>query len=156
MPQDQPGDQGQEAQGDEAEVSDDDVVIRGIPQGHIHPISDNKKRVSKGAFSASSEDVDPEKGMSVDLWSKLLELGIDPESDSYLAEFEVLMTFSVSTLRHELGLEVVSRPITGNAAHCNVLGVKDTARKPLLRLADWLRRPDDVYKSQQEAEADEN
>lgn len=130
------------------EVSDDDFVLRRIPNSAIHESQfvPGGRRVSSGAFSASSESVDPEKGMSVDLLSILNSAGIDPaNSVNYAETCEVVMKVKVSELR-KLGLEVVSRPKPGNPAHCNVLNVKSSLRKSILEAAEWVRRPNDVDK----------
>lgn len=128
-------------------ITHDDAVIRKVPPYHIHDCNDGsgQRRVSKSAFSGSNERTDPEKGMSVDLWSKLVELGVDPTGGDYLPEVEILMILKVSDL-NGLGLTVVRRAKNDNKAHCNVLGIKSTDRKKLLDAAEWLRRPNDVIK----------
>lgn len=134
-------------------IPDDDIVIRGVAARHLIDIenSGGKKRVTKAAFSPSSERDDPERGMSVNLQSKLVEHGLDPQNPLYEPGFEVLMSFRVGDLR-ELGLEVVRRPLPENPSHCNVLGIKGTARKKeLLRLASFVRRPARVFKSAADA-----
>lgn len=133
------------------DVPDDGVIIRAIDTHHIHEFTDAdhpaiRRRVSKSAFSPSSLKVDPEQGMSVDLWSKLEALGIDPTSDTYAPNREVLMVLNIADVI-ELGLDVVHRPVDENRAHCNVLGVhKPKFQKALLSKAGWLRRPPDLTK----------
>ena len=135
-----------------ADISDDDVVVRRIPAADLKNIGAGRLRVSKAAFSASSWKSDPEQGMSVDLLSTLIERNVDPESLDYAPEHDVLMTLKVRDLRNELKLTVVRRPKPNNPAHCNVLGVRGNIRKKLLNLAGWLRRPRNVFKSEDEAD----
>lgn len=55
------------------------------------------------------------------------------------------MTLNVRDL-HANGLWVVPRP-KPHPAHCHVLGVTKGKRKTVFRLAEFLRRPDDVVKA---------
>jgi|RhiMethySRZTD1v2_1073278.scaffolds.fasta_scaffold110295_4 hypothetical protein len=125
-------------------LPDDEVVIRRVPT--LHPRADGKREVSKGSFAASSKSRDPEEGMSVDLASVLVAMGIDPADPTQFApEFEVLMTLKVGDL-HAHGMWVVPRT-QPHPAHCNVLGVTSGKRKIVFGLAQFLRCPADVVKA---------
>lgn len=65
-------------------LADDQVVIRRVPTSGLHRRDDGRRQVSKGSFAASSKTEDPEEGMSVDLMSKLVEMGIDQKTRSSL------------------------------------------------------------------------
>jgi len=79
--------------------------------------------------------------------SDLLAHGIDPiDRTQFASEFEILMTLKVADL-HANQMWVVPRPEPHNPAHCNVLGVTTGKRKTVFRLAEFLRRPDDVVKA---------
>ena len=85
--------------------------------------------------------------MSVDLYSTVVDNGLDPESLEYAPEFEALMILRVGDLRQEqaqLQLLIGRDPKPENPAHCGVWGVKSGHRKLLLGFARWLRRPEDV------------
>ena len=136
---------------DDATISVEGSLIRKIHPQHLKPMSNGQRRVSKAAFSGSSRGIDPYQGMSVDLYSVLVDNGVDPESPNYAPEFEVLMMLRVGDLRQEqaqLQLVIGRDPKPDNPAHCSVWGVRSSHRKHLLGLARWLRRPEDVVKFQ--------
>ena len=127
-------------------LPDHEIVIRGVASNSLHQRTDGKREVSKGSFSASSKSRDPEEGMSAHVLSLLVAGGVDPSDGlKFAPNFEVLMALKVSEL-HANGLWVVPRPAP-HPAHCNVLGVTEGKRRILLRIATFLRRPDDVVKS---------
>lgn len=130
------------------DIDDDQMLIRRVSNHALQPNSDGSRRVSSAGFSPTSRTRDFYCGMSVDLLSDLLAIGIDPADSSYHPEFEVIMSLKVGEVR-QAGPEflVGHDPKPSNPAHCNVWGVRSTGKKKaLLRMANWIRRPEDVIK----------
>lgn len=127
----------------EEPISDDDFVIRRIEEApHLHPRAEGGRRISSAAFSPSNPALDPEQGMSCN--SEIIHARkADPLEMA--PDAPVLAKLSVKELR-QLNLEVVHRPRPGDDSHCNVLGLKSTQRKKLLRASDLIRCPPDVHK----------
>jgi hypothetical protein len=80
--------------------------------------------------------------MSVDLLQPMLDAGLSSTSGKRDAQ-EAVVRFLVGDLR-ELGLRVGPDPRDHNPFHAAVWGVKKGARKRLVRLFEWVERPDDV------------
>lgn len=79
--------------------------------------------------------------MSTSCERLLREQGID--IGAYASEFPVLARLNVGSVR-ALNLTVEHRPVAGDYAHCQVLGVKERHRKKLLHLAEFIRKPADI------------
>lgn len=133
---------------DDPDIGDDQLLIRRIPSQALHPNSDGSYRVSSGGFSPTSRGRDFYCGMSVDLQSDLLANGTDSADPSYHPEVKVIMSLKVGEIRREVPKLLIGHdPKPDNPAHCNVWGVSTPGNKRvLLRLANWIRRPENVIK----------
>ena len=129
---------------DDADIPDDACVLRMIVSQWLkeHPSLIGRRRLSSGAFSPSSKERDPYQGMSVDLLQPLLDAGLSP-ADRKGQKYEAIVKFRVRDLR-ELGLHVGPDPLDTNPFHAGVWGCKSGTRTKLMKLYEWVDRPDDV------------
>ena len=133
------------------DLKDDDTLVRRVTSHHIVPVGDGRRRISKSAMSASSQEIDPYRGMSVDSLQLLKQIGIDPSSTIYHPEAEVILGLCVGDVRKACpDLKLGRCPIEGvnpNPAHCAVWGLqKESDRKKLLAISSIVRGPTDVSK----------
>jgi hypothetical protein len=129
---------------DDPDIPGDAWVIRHIIPMQLvrHEDLPGRRRLSKSAFSPSSKRRDPYQGMSVDLLQPILDAGLSPigiREDKY----EASVRLRVADLRG-LGLQVAPDPMPGNPFHAAVWGVKEGAGKRLVKLCEWVDKPEDV------------
>jgi hypothetical protein len=80
--------------------------------------------------------------MSVELLQPMLDAGLSP-TDRKGDRYEAIVRLRVWDLR-SIGLQVGPDPLLTNPFHAAVLGVKESARKRLVRLYQWFDKPDDI------------
>jgi hypothetical protein len=80
--------------------------------------------------------------MSVDLLQPMLDAGLSP-TDRKGDKYEAIVQFRVRNLR-SIGLQVGPDPLPSNPFHAAVWGVKEGRRKRLIKLYEWLDKPNDV------------
>jgi hypothetical protein len=80
--------------------------------------------------------------MSVDLLQPILDAGLSP-TDRKGDKYEAIVRLRVWDLR-SIGLQVGPDPLPTNPFHAAVWGIKESARKQLMRLYEWVDKPDDV------------
>lgn len=127
---------------DDTTISNDEFVLRYIPDRGFAATLDGKRRLSKGAFSASSPSRDPYEGMSVDLLTPLLRDGYTEvgRGDAFVG----VAKLRVGDLR-SLGLRIgPDDKGEGDKYHANVWGVTDALRKKVLAVARLTKKPADV------------
>jgi hypothetical protein len=107
-----------------------------------HPSLPGRRRLSSAAFSPSSKRHDLYQGMSVDLLQPMLDAGLSP-TDRKGDKYEAIVQLRVVDLR-SIGLQVGPDPLPSNPFHAAVWGVKERARKRLIKVYEWLDKPDDV------------
>ncbi|MCZ8158653.1 MAG: hypothetical protein O9256_02015 [Rhizobiaceae bacterium] len=83
---------------DHPEISNDDGVIRRIPQHWVVPGKDGSPRLSSMAFKASSGE---NAGMSVDLEALIVEAGLDPRTYVNNPKWVGSVRFTAGSLRAE-------------------------------------------------------
>ncbi len=128
---------------DDPEIPDDADVVRYVPSEGLAPDGHGGRRLSTGAFSPSSRDRDPYRGMSVDLLAPMLKDGL-PMSGRKTSDHEGVVKLKVGALR-SLGLEIGKDPVPGsNPYHCAVWGVNKSNRKNICKLAEWIDKPPDA------------
>ncbi|GGX56895.1 hypothetical protein GCM10011309_02210 [Litorimonas cladophorae] len=98
---------------DSREIVDDDLLIRGIPEGQI-----KNGRISSGAFRSSSKERDPHRGMSIDIEKIVSEESY--QSGPYVGSVQ----FAVSIPRGH-SLLVGCDPLPENEAHGQIWRVED-------------------------------
>ena len=129
---------------DDADILGDEYVLRYIVPDWLKPHSSlpGWRRLSSAAFSPSSKRYDPYQGMSVDLLQPMLDAGLPPTGRKGQAH-EAVVRLLVRDVR-EIGLQVGSDPLDTNPYHAAVWGVKEGARKRLMKVYEWVEKPDDV------------
>jgi hypothetical protein len=129
---------------DDADIPGDAYVLRYIVSAWLKPHQSvpGLRRLSSAAFSPSSKRHDLYQGMSVDLLQPMLDAGLSP-TDRMGDKYEAIVQLRVRDLR-SIGLQVGSDPLLGNPFHAAVWGVKEGTRKRLIKLYEWLDKPDDV------------
>ncbi len=130
---------------DDLDIPPDAFVLRYIGREWLkpHPDLPDRRRLSSGAFSPSSKRLDPYQGMSVDLLQPMLDAGISP-TDRKGDKYEAIVKLRVADLR-QLSLLVGPDPRPSNPFHAAVWGIKkDTAKKNLRKLSEWVDKPEDV------------
>ena len=130
---------------DDEDVPDDAYVVRYINAMWLVPddIRQDQRRLSSAAFSPSSKSHDHYQGMSVDLLEQMRMAGISPV-DKKGAKFEAIVRLRVGSIR-TMGLRVGTDPRHENPFHAAVWGIKKgRTKKQLLKLCEWLDKPDDV------------
>ena len=100
------------------------------------------RRLSSAAFSPSSKRYDPYQGMSVDLLQPMLDAGLSP-TDRKRDRYEAIVQLRVRDLR-SIGLQVGPDPLDTNPFHAAVWGIKEGARKRLMKVYEWVDKPNDV------------
>ena len=128
---------------DRQTIPDNAYLIRYIIDGHLYPNPDGTRRLSTGAFSASSKARDRYLGMSADMLGHLDLQGVDPAQR--MREGHVgAVKIQAGKLR-SLGFQVGPDPTKANDPfHASVWGVKKRHRKDILDAAEWVIKPDDV------------
>ena len=129
---------------DDPAIPDEAFVVRYIASGQFVPdrAAGAGRRLSKGAFSASSKDRDPYQGMSADLLQPMIADGLPPTGQRKPIH-EAVVRLQVGKLR-SLGLWVGKDPKEHNPYHVCVWGVTPHLRKKILDLAEWVEKPPDV------------
>jgi hypothetical protein len=129
---------------DDGDIRGDEYVLRYIVPHWLkgHPSWPSQRRLSSAAFSPSSRRHDPYQGMSVDLLQPILDAGLSP-TDRKGDKYEAIVRLRVWDLR-SIGLRVGPDPLPTNPFHAAVWGIKESARKRLMRLYEWVDKPDDV------------
>jgi hypothetical protein len=129
---------------DKQNIPDAAYIIRYIASDQLIPSESGGRRLSSGAFSGSSKEVDPYQGMSTDLMQPMLDDGLGPPGRKEDHHAEAVVRFRVGTLR-SLGLRVGRDPgTTGDPYHVNVWGVEKRHRRKIRGIAEWVDKPDDV------------
>lgn len=126
---------------EDVELCEGDSVIRNIPPSQIvYDENIQGRRISSGAFSATSGD--PDYGMSVDLEKLIVAAGKAPSAN--VPEGMGAVRLHVGPVR-ALGLKVGSDPDDSNPFHGQVWGVKRPFRAKLHDLVvDWVVAVDGV------------
>jgi hypothetical protein len=137
-------DEGRVKPHDDPDIHGDAWVVRHIIPDwlHAHPELPGRRRLSRAAFSPSSKRRDPYQGMSVDLLQPILDAGLSP-IDMREDKYEASVRLRVADLR-SLGLRVGPEPIRANPYHASVWGVTKGAGRHLVKLCQWVDKPDDV------------
>jgi hypothetical protein len=129
---------------DTQNIPDDAYIVRYIPSHHLIPKEGGGRRLSSGAFSESSKEMDPYQGMSADLMQPMLDDGLGPTGRKEDRGAEAVVRLRVGALR-ALGLRVGRDPgKTGDTYHVNVWDVKKSDRRKIRDFAEWIDKPDDV------------
>ena len=127
---------------DDPEIESGDYLIRYAQPHDFAPCSNNERRLSKGLFSPSSKNRDPYQSMSADLLRLMLADGLS--ANGRMRECHIgVVKLKVGLLR-ELGLKVGRDPMPDNPYHVGVWGIKNTLRKKLLGIFEWVEKPDNV------------
>jgi hypothetical protein len=129
---------------DDADIPGDAYVLRYIIPEWLKPLESRpgQRRLSSAAFSPSSKHRDPYQGMSVDLLQPMLDAGLSP-IDRKGDKYEAVVRLQVRGIR-EVGLKVGPDPQPDNPFHAAVWGIREGARKKLLKRFEWVDKPDDV------------
>ena len=127
---------------DDPDTSNEAYLVRYIHRLWLPPSNAGGRRLSKAAFSPSSEARDPYRGMSTELLHLMLNDGLSP-LDRKPADHEGSVKLKVGDLRG-LGLRVAYDPIEGNPYHASVWGVTRASQKQMLRMCEWIDKPVDV------------
>ncbi len=99
---------------DHPQIQDEDILIRGIPYEQTLSDGENGRRISTGAFDASSEKYG---GLSVAA-KKVLEC-LGKTSDEWAAgRFSAVVCFPAKVLRKR-GIQIGWEPLEDDRAHCN-------------------------------------
>ena len=129
---------------DDTDIPEDAYVLRNIVPDWLK--SDSKlpgrRRLSSAAFSPSSKARDPYQGMSVDLLQPMLDAGLPPTGGKG-AKHEAVVRLRVGELRR-IGLRIGPDPRDTNPFHAAVWGVKKGTKTKILKLCEWVDKPDDV------------
>jgi hypothetical protein len=96
----------------------------------------------EGSVQPSSKRYDPYQGMSVDLLQPMIDAGLPPTGRKG-EKHEAVVRLRVQDLR-DVGLQVGPDPSDSNPFHAGVWGVKEGASKQLMKLYEWVDKPDDV------------
>jgi hypothetical protein len=126
----------------ENRIPDESFILRSIPKIHLKDAENGMRRLSKGAFSGSSEKRDPTMGMSSSGQAMMKEDDI-PNDEALKPGHGALVRLPVGELRR-LGLQVGVDRNDDNPYHVQVWGIKKNHRTKILRLAEWVIRPDDA------------
>jgi hypothetical protein len=128
---------------DDDSISGEVRLVRYVHRLWLVPDETGGRRLSKGAFSPSSEQRDPYQSMSTEILDWILNDGLSP-IERKPQDHEAIVTFKVDDLRR-LGLLVGHDPIDDvNPYHAAVWGVKRALQKRLLEIFEWLDKPPDV------------
>jgi hypothetical protein len=136
---------------DHHEILDHHRLIRGISHEHVYRDANGRPvRLSSAAFDLSSAEVDPYKGLSVDLEELMLAAGLDPAEQAATRNFAGSVALKVSSFRSRNFL-VGYDPLPENPFHGGVWEdatrkskMTRGTRKALLREASWLVQIDDI------------
>jgi hypothetical protein len=128
---------------DDDSISGDAYLVRYIHGRWLVPDGAGGRRLSKGAFSPSSEVRDPYRGMSTDILDLILHDGLSP-IERKPPGHEGVVKLKVEGLRN-LGLMVGYDPIDDvNPYHGSVWGVTSALRRRLVQMCEWIEKPLDV------------
>ena len=127
---------------DDPDTSNEAYLVRYVHRLWLAPDNAGGRRLSKAAFSPSSEARDPYRGMSTELLHLILNDGLSP-LDRKPADHEGSVKLKVGDLRR-LGLSIAHDPVEGNPYHASVWGVTRATQKQMLRMYEWIDKPLDV------------
>lgn len=128
---------------DDDGISGEVYLVRYIHRCWLVPDGTGGRRLSKGAFSPSSEERDPYRGMSAEILDLILQDGLSP-TERKPQDHEAIVKLKVEDLR-SLGLIVGHDPINDvNPYHASVWGVTRALQKRLLQMSEWMDKPVDV------------
>lgn len=127
---------------DDPEIPDDAYVVRYVTSQWLAPDGRGGRRLSTGAFSPTSKNRDPYRGMSVDLLEPMLKDGL-PMSGRMTSSHEGVVKLRVGALR-TLGLQVGHDPLPDNPYHTAIWEVTKRNKKEIWRLAEWIVKPSSI------------
>lgn len=128
---------------DDKSISSEARLVRYVHRCWLVPDGTGGRRLSKGAFSPSSEERDPYRGMSTEILELMLNDGLSP-TERKPQDHEAVVTLNVEALR-SLGLMVGHDPIDEvNPYHAGVWGITRALQKRLLQMCEWIDKPPDV------------
>jgi hypothetical protein len=128
---------------DDKSISGEVRLVRYIHRRWLVPDGTGGRRLSKAAFSPSSEERDPYRGMSTEILDLILSDGLSP-TERKPQDHEAIVKLKVEDLR-SLGLMVGHDPINDvNPYHASVWGVTKSLQKRLVQVCEWIDKPLDV------------
>jgi hypothetical protein len=125
---------------DDDGISGKVYLVRYIHRRWLVPDGAGGRRLSKGAFSPSSKERDPYRGMSTEILDLILRDGLSP-TERKPHGHEAVVKLKVEDLR-SVGLMVGHDPIDDvNPYHASVWGVTGALQKGLVQMCEWLEKP---------------
>jgi hypothetical protein len=126
---------------DHPEIMNEDLLIRRISKTaakeSVVPAKSGGQRLSSAILTASSKEQDPYEGLSVDIETVALELGLNPKKFMITDEFLGAVGLSAKCFRNET-LLVGYDPQPDNECHGQVWGkLRPKRRKRLMQYCSW-------------------